>query len=283
MNIGLVTAARYQHYGPFWQAFIAGLGLKFHTPETDVATALGHGAQLLPDERPSIQLMAAQAMELAPNVDVLLVPDLNPGAADSPNAGDLADPWAVDAAAILSRRFTLPQTIGVPTSVNEKTSGLAVRLGQAWMQNAQLVRRALDRNQHLLKELRPTEPRWQMGGAQTIGVVADPNLLESPVWQELWAKQSNLPAGNHYLPITDLPRERLLELGKARAAREPRLQNLSLTSELEMLGGLSVLETKGQVHSLLLVTEPRATRQARLLDILAELSEKTVNRLDMTE
>ena len=261
MRIGLPDTLLEKHYLPFWEAFLGTLELEVVKPSADFEQSLEAGGRLMPAEPPNIQLFVGRVLELADvGVDAIIVPDLNPGAEPGEKAGR-ADPWAVDLASVLAQRVSLPTLEAVPAYLSEPTSsltsGIAVRLGQAWTQNTRIVQRGLDRAQLYLKPARTPEPNWTRAGQKTIGLIGEAALLEQPwLWRD--AKLALEAAGLHAVLSTQLPRERLIEAGKKRRS------DLTLETDLELVGGAVTLEAKGQVHGLISLQQPNANMHAIL-------------------
>jgi hypothetical protein len=257
MRIGLPDTLLEKHYLPFWEAFLGTLELEVVKPKADFEQSLDAGSRLMPSEPPSIQLFVGRVLELADiGVDAIIVPDLNPGSEPGEKAGR-ADPWAVDLGSVLAQRVSLPNLEAVPAYLSETTSSVAVRLGQAWTQNTRIVQRGLDRAQLYLKPARTPEPNWNHAGRKTIGVIGEAALLEQPwLWRD--AKLALEAAGLHPVLATQLPRERLLEAGKKRRS------DLTLETDLEVVGGAITLEAKGQVRGLISLQQPNANMHAIL-------------------
>jgi hypothetical protein len=266
----------YTRYGAWWEGFLNALGVNVVKPRLEFAQSLEHGAQTMPDEAPLMQLFVGRALELAPNVDALLLPDLNPGS-EPGTKGSSGDPWMVDLPSVLGRRFSLPPIYTVPAALSPtETPAYAVRLGQALVGNAQTVRRVLDRTSNALRPARATEPVWQRGGAQTVGVVGNPALLEqaflmAPVLEALRA------ANLHPVLGTDLPRERALETGQRKRPE------LTLETDLETAGTATMIEQKGQVKGLIVLTEPRSMAETAFAQSLVKKANKPALLLELGE
>jgi hypothetical protein len=259
MRIGLPDTLLDRHYIPFWEAYLNTLEIEVVKAKADFEQSLDAGSRLMPSEPATIQLFVGRVLELADiGVDAIIVPDLNPGAEPGEKAGR-ADPWAVDLASVLAQRVSLPTLEAVPAYLSDPTSGIAVRLGQAWTQNTRIVQRGLDRAQLYLKPARTPEPNWNYVGRKTIGVIGEAGLLEQPwLWRE--AKLALEAAGLHAVLSTQLPRERLIEAGKKRRS------DLTLETDLELVGAAISLEGKGQVRGLISLRQPNANMHAILAD-----------------
>jgi CoA enzyme activase uncharacterised domain (DUF2229) len=259
MRIGLPDTLLDRHYTPFWEAYLGTLEIEVVKAKADFEQSLDAGSRLMPSEPATIQLFVGRVLELADiGVDAIIVPDLNPGAEPGEKAGR-ADPWAVDLASVLAQRVSLPTLEAVPAYLSDPTSSIAVRLGQAWTQNTRIVQRGLDRAQLYLKPARAPEPNWNHAGRKTIAIIGEAGLLEQPwLWRE--AKSALEAAGLHTVLSTQLPRERLIEAGKKRRS------DLTLETDLEVVGAAITLEGKGQVRGLISLRQPNANMQAILAD-----------------
>jgi CoA enzyme activase uncharacterised domain (DUF2229) len=259
MRIGLPDTLLDRHYTPFWEAYLGTLEIEVVKAKADFEQSLDAGSRLMPSEPATIQLFVGRVLELADiGVDAIIVPDLNPGAEPGEKAGR-ADPWAVDLASVLAQRVSLPTLEAVPAYLSDPTSSIAVRLGQAWTQNTRIVQRGLDRAQLYLKPARTPEPNWNHAGRKTIGIIGEAGLLEQPwLWRE--AKTALEAAGLHAVLATQLPRERLIEAGKKRRS------DLTLETDLEVVGAAITLEAKGQVRGLISLRQPNANMHAILAD-----------------
>jgi CoA enzyme activase uncharacterised domain (DUF2229) len=259
MRIGLPDTLLDRHYTPFWEAYLGTLEIEVVKAKADFEQSLDAGSRLMPSEPATIQLFVGRVLELADiGVDAIIVPDLNPGAEPGEKAGR-ADPWAVDLASVLAQRVSLPTLEAVPVYLSDPTSSIAVRLGQAWTQNTRIVQRGLDRAQLYLKPARTPEPNWNYAGRKTIGIIGEAGLLEQPwLWRE--AKLALEAAGLHAVLSTQLPRERLIEAGKKRRS------DLTLETDLELVGAAISLEGKGQVRGLISLRQPNANMHAILAD-----------------
>jgi hypothetical protein len=276
MRIGLPDTLLDRHYTPFWEAYLGTLEIEVVKAKADFEQSLEAGSRLMPSEPSTIQLFVGRVLELADiGVDAIIVPDLNPGAEPGEKAGR-ADPWAVDLASVLAQRVSLPTLEAVPAYLSDPTSSIAVRLGQAWTQNTRIVQRGLDRAQLYLKPARTPEPNWNHAGRKTIGVIGEAGLLEQPwLWRE--AKLALEAAGLHAVLSTQLPRERLIEAGKKRRS------DLTLETDLEVVGGAITLEAKGQVRGLISLRQPNANMHAILADEVLRKAHKPTLSIQFDE
>jgi CoA enzyme activase uncharacterised domain (DUF2229) len=255
VKIGLPDTLRYQRYGAWWEAFLTNLGVQVLKPSLPLEDSLNEGARLMPSEPVTVQLFVGRVLELAPLVDAIIVPDLNPGA--EPGMGQAVDPWMVDLSSMLSRRFSLPALHSIPTRLDPtETSSFAVRLGVAMMQNTTLVRRSMDRMQTGLKPAKPSEPVWAKAGLTGIGLVGDPSLLETEfLLKDFMALLEQ--HGLHAVNASDMPREKVFEFGRKRLPD-------ALETDVEAVGGATFLEGKAQILGLIALAPANAPLQTKL-------------------
>ncbi len=227
-------------------------------PQASFEDALKVGMNAMPDEPATMQLFIGRVFELSTQVEGLLVPDVNPGA-EPGTRGAALEPWLVDLPTMLGQRFSLPTIHKVPARLDAKeTTSSAVRLGQTLTGNAQVVRRSLDKLQAALKPSNAQEPLWQHAGRTTIGLVADPLLLEQPflIKNTLLALEQ---VGLHVVPITAMPRARAIEEGK-------RINPHLLEIDHEMIGSAKMLAAKASVRGLIYVAQANAISHQKLLE-----------------
>jgi CoA enzyme activase uncharacterised domain (DUF2229) len=272
VKIGLPDTLRYQRYGAWWEAFLTNLGLEVIKPSLPLEDSLSEGARLMPSEPVTVQLFVGRVLELAPLVDAIVVPDLNPGA--EPGMGQAVDPWMVDLASMLSRRFSLPALHSIPTRLDPtETSSFAVRLGVAMMQNTTLVRRSMDRMQTGLKPAKPSEPVWAKAGLTSIGLVGDPSLLETDfLLKDFIALLEQ--HGLHAVNASEMPREKVLEFGRKKLPD-------ALETDVEAVGGAAFLEGKAQILGLIALAPANAPLQTKLGKDIVKRARKPSVQLEL--
>jgi hypothetical protein len=244
VKIGLPDTLRYQRYGAFWEHFLPLLGAEVVKPQASLAESLAQGQHLLADAPASIQLFVGRVLALVGRCDAMIVPKLSSGEPDG-------DPWNADLALVLRHRLTLPPLWAVPLASDEQVIGAASRWGQEICQNNHLVRRSLERSEHLLRPAHLPEPLWSRASQHTIALIAEPTLLEQPfLWPDL--RDGLAAAQLHPLSALDLTREQVLARG---AQAWP---DLSLDIEREIAGALAVLAAKPTVRGLVFLLQPRS-------------------------
>jgi hypothetical protein len=272
VKIGLPDTLRYGRYGAWWEAFLTNLGVEVIKPNLPLEAALLEGARLMPQEPTPVQLFVGRVLELAPLVDALILPDLNPGA--EPGTGKAVDPWMVDFSSVLGRRLSLPPLHRIPARLDQtETASFAVRLGVAVTQNTTLVRRSMDRMQTGLKPAKMTEPVWAKAAHSSIGLVGDPSLLEEPFLLQEFLAMLELH-GLHAVNASDLPREKVFELGRKRLPD-------ALETEIETVGGAALLEGKAQILGLIAVSPANAPLQTLLGKDIVKRARKPALQLEL--
>ncbi len=257
MRIGIPDSIVFGRYGTWWTTFLETIDVEAIRPKASFADSMRIGQNAMPEEAPTMQLLLGRILELATEVEGLLIPDVNPGA-EPGTRGAAVEPWLVDLATMLSQRFSLPTLYKVPAKLEpSQTTAYAVRIGQMLTGNAQLVRRALDRLQTGLKPISIPEPIWQLSGHTTIGLVADPVLLEQafliePVLAALKAVQL------HAIPISVIARDRATEEGA-------RINPHFLEINRELVGAAKLLAAKAAIRGLVYVAQPFADSQRKFL------------------
>ncbi len=235
-------------------------------PKASFADSLKVGQNAMPDEPITMQLLVGRVFELSTEVESLLIPDISPGA-EPGSRGAALEPWLVDLPTMLGQRFSLPTIYKVPARLEtQETTAMAVRLGQALTGNAQVVRRSLDKLQAGLKPVNHPEPMWQYAGRTTVGLVADPILLEQPflIENSLVALEQ---AGLHAISIVAMPRPRAIEEGQ-------RINANLLAIDHEMIGGAKLLAAKAAVRGLVYLAQPNAHAHRKLLERSAANTKK---------
>jgi hypothetical protein len=227
VKIGLPDGLRYGRYGVFWEKFLPLVGGEVLRPQAAFADAYRAGALLLPDAPPSAQGFVGQVLEL------------------------VGDPWNSDLALVLRHRLTLPPLWAVPLAYDERALGAATRWGQVCATNPQLLRRALERAQGVVKAAAYPEPRWSLGSHHTVAVIGEPNLLETPaLWQHLRdalaANQLHAILGQEFSP------EALATRGQT------VLPNLGLETEQEIAGAYGLFASKAAIQGMIFLEQPRS-------------------------
>jgi hypothetical protein len=272
MRIGLPDSVLFNRYGTWWTTFLEGIGIDVVLPKASFADSLKVGQNAMPDEPATMQLLIGRVFELSTEVEALLIPNVNPGA-EPGTRGAALEPWLVDLPTMLAQRFSLPTIYNVPARLEtSETTGIAIRLGQTLTGNAQMVRRSLDKIQANLKPSHIPEPMWQYSGRTTIGLVADPLLLEQPflIADTLTALET---AGLHPIPISTMPRARAIEEGK-------RITPYLLEIDHEMIGSATLLAAKAAIRGLIYIAQPNAAAHRRLLKRSAHNTKKPTLTLE---
>ncbi|MBB6100090.1 hypothetical protein HNR42_003555 [Deinobacterium chartae] len=264
MKVGLLDTLL-PHYLPFWEAFFKELGLTVLHPRLPKAESLELGRQTLPDEPRWVQLAVGRLLELAPQCEAVVVPQLSHPDEREAEAGD---PWMADFAEVVAHRLSLPRPLVVPAYGGLEVMGpAAVRVGQELTRNSSRTRLALERQELLLRPRRAREPQLVSPGQHTVAVLAPDLLLEEPLLLgSLPARLGELAL--HAVYANTLPRENVL----AASSRVPVRQLLD--PQREVAGAMALLEGKGPVRGLLFPVPERDAALTRLAASLVSRARK---------
>lgn len=272
MRLGLPDSVLFKRYGTWWTTFLEGIGVQVLLPRATWEDSLKLGQNAMPSEPITMQLFVGRVLELSTEVEGLLIPDISPGA-EPGSRGAALEPWLVDLPTMLGQRFSLPTIYKIPPRLDvQETTGMAVRLGQALTGNAQVVRRALDRLQVGLKPQVSPEPLWQKAGYISVGLVADPLLLEQEFLMQptMTALEQ---AGLHPILMNTMPRPRAIEEGQ-------RINANLLEIDHEIIGSAKLLAAKAAVRGLVYVSQPNASAGQKLLERSAKNTKKPTLMLE---
>ncbi len=245
MRVGVLDTWLDRRYLPFWEAYLRELGLEVVRPAEAVDAALAR-AELagLEAGRPA-RLVVARVLELkAAGVDHLLLPDAQFGVESERGGGQ--NPWTADLVSMLVRAVPgLPPVLRVPAELTEHTKGTAAEVGQVLVRNPQLVRRALERTQHLI---RPYTPGGALDASRPlVGLAAEPYLLEDArLYPEVLEALREGDLAPYY---PDRSPAFLREEGARMGLR------LDLPTDLEFAGAARYLDRLGRVKGVLLLVE----------------------------
>lgn len=229
MRVGVIEGFLSRRYLAFWEAFLKELGVEVLKAQRQAAP--------LPFCRPVQELLFQVEALKAKGVDHLLLPDLQGGVESEKGGGQC--PWLLDLEAALLRYFPgLPSVLKVPAELSQAL-GRAAEIGQLLTQNPMLVHRALDRTRRLLV---PPEPIKNPSGSNPVGVVAQPYLVEDPLFRQEVAEAFAPHGLTPY--FADLPPERLREEGGRLGL------GVVLPTDLEVLGQSHYLDRLGRVKAL---------------------------------
>ncbi len=244
MRVGFLTSLLWERYGPLWHKLVTGVGADALFPEPPLVERALTDARLAKVPGVAFKMAAAQALSL--DVDMLIVPDLNPAFESARGGGQ--DPWVASFPEALAATLGgLPPLVGVPAGLENPPQTLAVNTLHALSRDPALVRRVWERNRSLAKPPRYPEPRWRgLSNERVVGVLAQPWLLTDVVVGKLGAP------GQHLVSQGRLEPAMLRDEGA-------RLDARLLPTDREVLGAARYLSRKGSVDELVMVADQTGT------------------------
>ncbi len=259
MQVGFITQLLWPRYGAFWEALIAETGATPQRPPLlDPEEALGDPrVRAVPGL--AFRLAAAQALALH-DVDVLVVPDLNPGEETPRGSGQ--DLWIASFPdALQATLHSVPPVLAVPASLHSNLESLAVNTLHALTNDLTTVRRSWERHRAKAKPPRSNEPRWQKrsGERKTVGIVGQPWLVTDEVLALLRDEHTHV-VGQHQLDPVMLRRE------GERA--DPKL----IATDREVVGAARYLSRKGDIDEVWILVDRGSGADAALAARIERLS-----------
>jgi hypothetical protein len=257
MRVGFITQLLWPRYGDFWVKLVTGAGLEpIYAAPDDVRRALR-------DERlgsvPGVAFRLAAAQALALEADVIVAPDLNPGASTA--RGSAQDPFIANFPEALTTLVGgLPSVVGVPASLAGGLETLAVSTLHSLVRDPGLVRRVWERHRTGARAPRVPEPKWRVRPAEggTVGLVGQPWLLREALERLALARVAPPGGFRHAVSQRQLDPSLLQKEGG-------RLDDRLLPTDAEALGAVRLLSRKGSVTELLMLADRTSSADAWLL------------------
>ncbi len=252
VQVGFVTQLLFGRYGNYWRSLVEGAGadVRFPTPEATLAALEAEPVAAVPAM--AFRLAAAQALALAEEVDLLVVPRLN---RDTDVArGGAQDPWIADFPAALRNVVPgLPTIRSVPVNVNAEVESDAVAFLQALLHDAAQVRRVWTRLRPAAKppRLRPVNWNYRPGELSTVALVGQPWLLNDAVERALVNPAENLVSQHRLDPV---------ELREEGHRADPQL----IDTDAEVLGAARSAARRATVARLRMVVDAASGADAWL-------------------
>ena len=262
VRVGFVTQLLFRRYGRFWTDLVvaAGAEARFPTPEGVSAALADEAVAAVPAV--AFRLAAAQALALAEEADVLVVPRLNRDSGVERGGGQ--DPWIADfPGALRSAVPNLPPLRDVPVDVLPGVESEAVAFLQALLHDAAQVRRVWGRMRPEAKPPRPKPVNWNYrpGELSTVALVGQPWLLNDAVERALATPAEHLVSQHRLDPI---------ELRDEGLRADPQL----IDTDAEVLGAARSAARRATVARLKLVVDAGSGADAWL----ARRVEKAVHK-----
>lgn len=241
MRVGFITQLLWPRYGPFWLRLVQGLEAEAVFAAEDKLQLAWRDPRLEAVPGLALRLAVAQALSLQ-HCDLLIAPDLNPGA-DVPRGGG-QDPWIASFPDTLATSLAgLPPVVGVPAALEPDLEGRAIEVMTLLDRDVGKVRRVWERYRRAARSPHPPEPRWQRrpDERETVGLLAQPWLLTDSL-------QASLAEGRHLVSQQQLEPVRLREEGY-------RVDTRLVPTDAEVLGAARYLSRRGSVERLELLLD----------------------------
>lgn len=243
MRVGFVTQLLWHRYGSFWRQLVEATDAQVVLPSLEgVRAALtDDGVQNVPAA--AFKLAAAQALSLAEDVDLLVVPRLNRESDVVRGAGQ--DPWISDFPGALQATLpNVPPLKSVPAQLGPDVEPEAVALVQHLTQSAAHVSRVWARVRAQAKPFRPAPVNWSVrpGELATVALIGQPWLLNDELAQAVTAPGEHLVSQHRLDP---------LELRAEGRRADPKL----VDTDAETLGAARLAARRSAVSRIRLVVD----------------------------
>lgn len=262
VRVGFVTQLLWRRYGPFWRQAVEGAGATAVFPDLEGVRRALNDEAVLNVPGAAFRLAAAQAVALAEEVDLLVVPSLNRDSAVA--RGSAQDPWIADFPRSLHGAVPgLPTLRPVPADMGLPVESDAVALLQTLLHDPAQVRRVWSRLKPVAKPPRLKPVNWNLrpGELATVALIGQPWLLNDDLAALLTAPEENV-----------VPQHRLdpLELRDEGLRAEPQL----IDTDAEVLGAARSSARRSSVTRLRLLVDASSGSDAWL----AKRVEKAVHK-----
>lgn len=266
-----MTTLLWERYGALWLRLVRDAEAEPVLAPADAVLAAWSDPRVAAVGPLAFRAAAAQALALA-QVDVLFVPDLNPGIegqgapAGAIAPGGAGDPWVADFPDALRAAVAgLPPLVAVPASLEQGVEAIAVTALQNLMHDAHSVRRIWGRRRAEARPFRPQPPRWtrRPEESRTVGLVAQPWLLDDAMAARL-TEAGELVVPQHRLDPRDL------------RAEAERSGGWLAPTDAEVLGAGRLFGRRGGVAAVRVLADRASGADAWLVDRLRAQSRKPV-------
>lgn len=271
VRVGFVTQLLWHRYGGFWRGLAEAAGAEVVFPTlTGVRAALSDPAVLnVPGA--AFRLAAAQALSLAEEVDVLVVPRLNRESQVARGAGQ--DPWIADfPGALRSAVPGLPALRAVPADLGAEVESEAVAFVQALMRDAVQVGRVWSRVRTQARPHRPAPVTWNYrpGELATVALIGQPWLLNDALTRAVTGEGEHVVAQHRLDP---------LELRAEGHRADPQL----VDTDAETLGAARLAARRSAVSRVRLLVDATSGSDAWLARRVEKTVHKPVQVLDVQD
>jgi len=254
VRVGFLTHLLWERYGPFWTSLAQAGGAEVVHPEVEAVVAR------LADPRvaaaPAIAFRVAIASALAlEEVDLLVVPRLNPAAGDRGGRGAGQDPWVAELPTMLERSVPgLPPIWSVEADLGRPLESNAVTFLRRLTTDVGVVRRAWSQHRAAAHPPRrgTAAPMAAPPGTPTVALVGEPWWMTPAV-----AALATRPGERLSAPY-DLDPAALRDEGR-------RLDVALVDSDAEALGAIRLYARSAAIARLRLVVDAAADSDAWLV------------------
>lgn len=262
VRVGFVTQLLWHRYGPFWRQLAEAAGAEVVFPTLEGTRAALGGAAVRSVPTAAFRLAAAQALSLAEEVDLLVVPRLNAESEVARGGGQ--DPWVVDFPTALQNTVpNLPTLRPVAAEVDAGVESEAVAFVQAMTREAAQVARVWSRVRALARPYKPAPVVWNYrpGELATVALIGQPWLLNDALTRAVTAP------GEHVVSQHRLDPDELREEGHR---ADPHL----IDTDAETLGAARSAARRSAVSRVRLLIDTGSGSDAWL----ARRIEKTIHK-----
>lgn len=264
VRVGFVTQLLWSRYGGFWRELVESAGAQAVFASEDGLRAKLADPAVAQVPTAAFKLAAAQALALADEVDLLLLPQLNPESASA--RGGAQDPWIADFPQRLGATLPgLPNCRAVPAALDAAVESSAVELLQALLHDPAQVRRVWSRVRPAVRPVGGKAVSWSFrpGELTTVALLGQPWLLNDELTKALTRPGEHLVA-QHHLDAAELRREGLLV--------DERL----IGTDAEVIGAARLTARRGAVARLRLVVDAASGSDAWLAKRVERVAHKPV-------
>ncbi len=263
MHIGVITQLLWPRYGPLWRRLIAGIGSEIRVAAVEAVRDWLSDPRLEGVAGLAFRLAAAEAIALS-DCDLLLVPDLNPGADIGRGGGQ--DPWIASFPDVLAKVVGgLPPMVAVPAgrpdTIEKVVLETLIRLGRDPLQ----ARRIWHRHRAAGLPDRADSLGWPVSspGAVVVGLIGQPWLLSEAMAGALVAEGERLVSQHHFDPA-----------GLRGEGR--RVEVELVATDLEVMGAARLFGRRGAVSKIRMLVDREVGSDAWLARRVEGLVRKPV-------
>lgn len=252
VRVGFVTQLLWSRYGDFWRDLVESAGAEAVFADDEGLRAALSDPAIATVPTAAFKLAAAQARALSDEVDLLLLPQLNPESTEA--RGGAQDPWIADFPQRLHSVLPgLPNYRAVPATLDEQVESPAIELLQALLHDPAQVRRVWGRLRPAVKPAtgKPVSWSFRPGELTTVALLGQPWLLNDRLARALTRPGEHV-VSQHRLDAAELRREGW------------RIDERLIDTDAEVLGAARLSARRAPVARLLLLVDDASSSDAWL-------------------